>query len=147
MKNKHLFWKSIYKKSSVEIKQNLVFLLTWGAGIGGFMKPVNDLLDGKEPSLNFMEVSLLLVGIFGTFFLDNKLNYNTVRSFIKVFLISTTNIITMLSYSFMIPVLISVMSIINNNQINELLVYKIMVGLLLSTITTIIGKIIREFLD
>ena len=37
-----------------------VGLLTFGASIGGLMGPVGDFLEGKYPSMNDLEISLLI---------------------------------------------------------------------------------------
>jgi hypothetical protein len=42
-------------------------LLTFGASIGGMMGPVGNFLEGKYPSMNDVEISLLLTGVIATF--------------------------------------------------------------------------------
>jgi hypothetical protein len=46
-------------------------LLTFGASIGGLMGPVGDFLKGKYPSMNDVEISLLLTGAIATFFYNS----------------------------------------------------------------------------
>jgi hypothetical protein len=147
IKSKNETLKLIYTKSSEEFKQNLVFLLTWGAGIGGFMKPVNELLDGKSPSFNLLDINLLVIGILGTFFFEKKTKCKSITEFIKMFGVSLTNVITMLSYSFLIPVLITTMLILSTGQMGDNTLNKIVIGILLSCGITVIGKVIRHFLN
>jgi len=46
-------------------------LLTFGASIGGLMGPVGDFLEGKYPSMNDVEISLLLTGAIATLFYNS----------------------------------------------------------------------------
>ena len=48
------------------------FLLTWGAGIGGFFKPVSDFIEGKFPDFSSTDVSLIVVSLICTYFIENK---------------------------------------------------------------------------
>lgn len=51
---------------------DFTFLLTWGAGIGGFFGPVEDFISGKFPSFSSTDVSLILVALITTYFTENK---------------------------------------------------------------------------
>lgn len=44
------------------------FLLTWGAGIGGFMGPVEDFISGKFPSFSSTDISLIMVTYINVFY-------------------------------------------------------------------------------
>jgi hypothetical protein len=46
-------------------------ILTFGASIGGMMGPVGDFLEGKYPSMNDVEISLLLTGVIATFLFNS----------------------------------------------------------------------------
>jgi hypothetical protein len=46
-------------------------ILTFGASIGGMMGPVGNFLEGKYPSMNDVEISLLLTGVIATFFYNS----------------------------------------------------------------------------
>lgn len=48
------------------------FLLTWGAGIGGFFGPVEDFISGKFPSVSSTDISLILISLVSTYFTENK---------------------------------------------------------------------------
>jgi hypothetical protein len=65
----------IGKLISAQIKEitggDKAALLTFGASIGGLMGPVGDFLEGKYPSMNDVEISLLLTGVFATFFYNS----------------------------------------------------------------------------
>jgi hypothetical protein len=58
-------------------------LLTIGASIGGLMGPVGDFLEGKYPSMNDVEISLLLTGVFATFFYNSPKLINKIKDIVK----------------------------------------------------------------
>jgi hypothetical protein len=73
-------------------------LLTFGASIGGLMGPVGNFLEGKYPSMNDGEISLLLTGVLVTFFynspkivkkIKDKIKENNLESEFKVALSKT----------------------------------------------------------
>jgi hypothetical protein len=64
--------KTIIEEAQGQIGMNLQFLLTWGAGIGGFMGPVEDFVRGKYPEIDESELVLILIGVIATYFIDNK---------------------------------------------------------------------------
>ena len=55
-----------------QIGMNLQFLLTWGAGIGGFMGPVEDFVRGRFPELTDLQVFLIILGVISTHLIENK---------------------------------------------------------------------------
>lgn len=59
-----------------------VGLLTFGASIGGLMGPVGDFLEGKYPSMNDLEISLLLTGAIATFFYNSPKLLKKVKNLI-----------------------------------------------------------------
>lgn len=64
--------KDILETSGEQIGENLKFLITWGASIGGMIGPLNDYIQGKHPEINNIELSLLLTGIIANYYFDNK---------------------------------------------------------------------------
>ena len=58
-------------------------LVTFGASIGGLMGPVGDFLEGKYPSMNDVEISLLLTGALATFFYNSPKLINKIKDIIK----------------------------------------------------------------
>jgi hypothetical protein len=55
-------------------------LLTFVASIGGLMGPVGDFLEGKYPNMNDVEISLLLTGVFATFFYNSPKLIKKIKS-------------------------------------------------------------------
>jgi hypothetical protein len=64
--------KDIINTSSEQIGMNLKFMMTWGAGIAGFMGPINDYVKGNYPELNDVELSLILTSVIATYYTDNR---------------------------------------------------------------------------
>jgi hypothetical protein len=77
----------IGKLISTQIKEitggDKAALLTFGASIGGLMGPVGDFLEGKYPSMNDVEISLLLTGVFATFFYNSPKLINKIKDIVK----------------------------------------------------------------
>jgi len=58
-------------------------LLTFGASIGGLMGPVGNFIEGKYPSMNDVEISLLLTGAIATFFYSSPKLIDKIKEKIK----------------------------------------------------------------
>jgi hypothetical protein len=60
---------------STQIKEVMgndkIGLLTFGASVGGLMGPVGEFIGGKYPSMNDVEISLLLTGVIATLFYNS----------------------------------------------------------------------------
>jgi len=163
----------IRKFSTEEFSNNLGFLITWGAGIGGFMGPVNDFLSGQYDGLSEHDTYLILLGVIGTIFMNGKdftkdviskindeglINVfkttlskakdlkKTFISFLKSLDINANSMVTMLSYAFMIPVLGPVIKFIQEGVITYDNLKLFVSSLGMSKFTTISGKTISEFL-
>jgi hypothetical protein len=75
--------KKIVDEAQSQIGLNLQFLLTWGAGIGGFMGPIEEFVKGRFPELSDMQITLILIGVISTYFFDNKKFVSTIYNKIK----------------------------------------------------------------
>lgn len=130
-----------YKQTGI----NLSMLLTWGASIGGFISPVSQWLQGKNPELSDGDISLILVSVVSVIFYENKeviknlvshlkdrnlLNYfkltlkkakdleSTFLSFIKSLNIVSFNMLSMLSYAFLVPLLPLIYDMVSQKHFN-----------------------------
>jgi riboflavin transporter FmnP len=111
---------------------NLSMLLTWGASIGGLISPVTQWLQGQNPELSESDISLIMTSIICVIFYENKETLGTLLkhlkerklikyfkmslektkelqktfiSFLKSLNIVSFNVLNMLSYSFLVPLL------------------------------------------
>ena len=170
-KNYNLF-KKITRFSSDEFSNNLGFLITWGAGVGGFVGPVNDLIQGKYPEISERNVILILLAVVGVLFLHKRSFiidvieevkkeglYNVFKeclekakdlkstfvSFLKSLNIAVSNLISMLSYSFLIPSLVPIVNFIEsgNTSNEDLMLFVTSIGA--SKLVTLSGKTLSEF--
>jgi len=169
--NQRLF-KRISKYSIEEFSNNLGFLMTWGAGIGGFMSPVNDFLEGRYPELPERNITLILLAVVGTLFM-NKRNFikeviqkvkekglfeefkqalnkskelkNTFISFLENMGVTIKSLVTMLSYAFLIPSLMPIVNFIESGMTTQDDISTFITSISASGAVTLSGKILGEF--
>lgn len=174
IKQNHKIFKRITKLSISEFNDNLGFLMTWGAGIGGFVKPVNDFLEGRHPELTERNITLILLAVVGTTFLQKKefvsdviskikekglfnifkVAYekaknlkNTFISFLETLGVTIKNLITMLSYSFLIPSLIPIGNFIESGITSQEDILMFITSITSSSLVTLSGKTLGEFFN
>lgn len=124
--------KQVIESTATQTGINLSMLLTWGASIGGFISPVIQWLQGKNPQLSDMDISLIMTAVIAVIFYDNKKvitdlvneikkrgleDYfknslkksidlkKTLVNFLRSLNISSFNLLSMLSYAFLVPLL------------------------------------------
>jgi len=169
--NQRLF-KRISRYSIEEFSNNLGFLMTWGAGIGGFMSPVNDFLEGRYPELPERNITLILLAVVGTLFM-NKRNFikeviqkvkekglfeefkqalnkskelkNTFISFLENMGVTIKSLVTMLSYAFLIPSLMPIVNFIESGMTTQDDISTFITSISASGAVTLSGKILGEF--
>ena len=162
----------IIKESKEQIGINLEFLLTWGAGIGGFMGPVEDFIQGRFPDLSETEFLLLMTGVIATYFvkskktltkiynkikeknLDNKFEstlkksdslYQSFLDLVESLNLTIHNLSNMLSYTFIIPILPNILSMVENESSLDISnLTKRIIGFIGVTIA---GVSIKEFIS
>jgi hypothetical protein len=66
------FFKKVNNQAKEQMSLDLGFLMTWGASIAGFMKPVADFMEGNYPELSQTDILLLTTGAILTYFTSNK---------------------------------------------------------------------------
>ena len=64
--------KNIIEETSKEFGGHFNILISWGATIGGFVGPLEDFLSGQYPELSDLEISLILMGVISSYYIDNK---------------------------------------------------------------------------
>jgi hypothetical protein len=74
--------KSIISELRIVANNDKLGLLTFSASVGGFIGPVQDFIEGKYPTLNDVEISLILTGVVSTFFFNSPTLLRKIRKMI-----------------------------------------------------------------
>lgn len=72
IKNNYEVASEILKSSKEQMGVNLQFLMTWGASIGGFVGPLTQFVEGRNPELTSTQITSIMIGVIATFYLDNR---------------------------------------------------------------------------
>lgn len=166
--------KEIIKEAQNQIGMNLQFLLTWGAGIGGFMGPVEDFVREKYPEIDESELVLILIGVIATYFVDNKKIVtkiytkiyedglsgifdrilkktdtlrNTFIEFIDSLGLTFHKITNMLSYTFIIPILPMIYQMVEDGSTENVDFKQLAIRIISFTGLTLSGIIFKELLS
>lgn len=166
--------KEIIKEAQNQIGMNLQFLLTWGAGIGGFMGPVEDFVREKYPEIDESELVLILIGVIATYFVDNKKIVtkiytkiyedglsgifdrilkktdtlrNTFIEFIDSLGLTFHKITNMLSYTFIIPILPMIYQMVEDGSTENVDLKQLAIRIISFTGLTLSGIIFKELLS
>jgi hypothetical protein len=62
----------IFEGTKIDIENHFKFLLTWGAGIGGFIEPVEKYINNEFPDLSEKQVTLILIAVISTLFFESQ---------------------------------------------------------------------------
>jgi riboflavin transporter FmnP len=173
IKKNNDFIKKIVKDSSEQTGLNLEFMLTWGAVIGGFMRPIHDFVQGIYPEMSDIELSLVLTGIIAIHFIDNKKTVGSILETIKekgfysifkkissksnelkrVFIgfiqslgITFHKVTNILNYAFIIPILPMLYEIATDGELNNKDIQEIVKRLGTFTVLTVSGIIVKELI-
>lgn len=157
-----------------QMGMNLQFLLTWGAGIGGFVGPVEDFVRGRFPNISEQEVMLICIGVIATYFLDNKKNIskiyekiqdeglskvfetvikksdtlrNTLLDFIDSLGVTFHRITNMLSYTFILPLIPPILDIAKSGSIDHIDPKELAMRIIGFTGLTISGIIFKDLIS
>lgn len=169
--------KQIVRDSKRKFKLDSSFLLTWGAVLGGFMRPVVDYLNGKHPELSSTDVSLISLGVIMTYFYSNvdklrpvldlirqnglvnefddalnKAGYlkDAFVEFLRSLGVLTSSVSNMLAYAFLIPILPTLMSMAQSGATEvkiQFLIKSILGYVTLITSSTSLEKLINKMVD
>lgn len=72
IKNNYEVASEILKSSKEQMGVNLQFLMTWGASIGGFVGPLTQFVEGRNPEITSTQITSIMIGVIATFYLDNR---------------------------------------------------------------------------
>jgi len=164
----------VLKEVNENYKLNFEFLITWGASIGGFITPISEFLQGRFPEMSDLDLSLVLTGIIAVNFIDNRKSVEKVLKLIKEeglsdifkvgldksidlkdvmfkFLeslnITFFKITKMMSYAFIIPILVMLYTMVINKQINESDAKEITLRILGSGLVNVGGIMIKDLVS
>jgi hypothetical protein len=164
---------NILKESQAQMGLNLQFLFTWGAGIGGFMGPVEDFIRGRFPELSEQELLYILIGVIATYFIDNKKTVskiyteiqenglskvfevvlrktdtlkNTFLNFVESLGVTFHKITNMVSYLFILPLIPPLANLVFNGSLENMDSRELAMRIIGFAGVTISGIIFRELI-
>jgi hypothetical protein len=164
----------VLKEVNENYKLNFEFLITWGASIGGFITPISKFLQGRFPEMSDLDLSLVLTGIIAVNFIDNKRSVEKVLKkikeeglsdifkvgldksielkevmfkFLESLNITLFKITKMMSYAFIIPILVMLYTMVINKQINESDAKEISLRILGSGLVNVGGIMIKDLIS
>lgn len=70
---------SILDEVKKQTNLDLGILLSWSASIGGFMSPLNDIIQGKFPEFSDSDRFLILSGLLFSVLYQNKKYFNEIK--------------------------------------------------------------------
>ena len=153
---------------------NLEFLITWGASIGGFIAPVGDFVQGKYPQITDIELSLILTGIIAIHYLDNKKQIEKILlkikeeglsdvfkvgldksnelkdvlfNFLESLNITFFKVSKMMSYAFIVPILLMIFSMVKSNNLNVPDAKEVALRIIGSGIVSLSGIVVRDLIS
>jgi hypothetical protein len=153
---------------------NLEFLITWGASIGGFIAPVGDFVQGKYPQITDIELSLILTGIIAIHYLDNKKQIEKILlkikeeglsdvfkvgldksnelkdvlfNFLESLNITFFKVSKMMSYAFIVPILLMIFSMVKSNNLNVSDAKEVALRIIGSGIVSLSGIVVRDLIS
>lgn len=150
---------------------NLEFLITWGASIGGFIAPIGEFIQGRYPEISEVELSLILTGIIAVHYLDNKKEIekilqkikedglsdafklglkksnelkDTLFKFLESLNITFFKVSKMMSYAFIVPILLMLFNMVKSREINVSDAKEISLRIVGSGIVSLSGIVVRD---
>ena len=166
--------KNIIDQAQNQMGMNLGFLLTWGAGIGGFIGPVEDFVRGRYPEMDEREIIFVLMGVIATYFIGNKKIVakiykeiqendlskvfenilkktdtlrNTFLDFIQSLGVSFHRVTNMLSYTFIIPLIFPLYELLRFGTIENVDPKELAIRIIGFTGATLSGIIFKELIS
>jgi len=159
----------VLKEVNENYKLNFEFLITWGASIGGFISPISEFLQGRFPEISDLDLSLIAVN-----YIDNRKSVEKVLKlireeglsdifkvgldksielkevmfkFLESLNITLFKITKMMSYAFIIPILVMLYTMVINKQINESDAKEITLRILGSGLVNVGGIMIKDLIS
>lgn len=148
-------------------------LLTWGAAVGGLVAPLDNYIRTNNFQLSNNEISLILVGVASTIVFDNEKLFKDVldkiktegleKTFYKILSkgkklkesfigfmtslgISVTNITALVRYSFLIPIISDIQSLIYSSNNPKEVIVRIVERIFYSGVITVSEIILKRII-
>ena len=171
VKNNYEFVKKVIQEASESMGMNLQFAITWGASIGGFIAPIGEFIQGRYPEISEVELSLILTGIISIHYLDNKKEIekilqkikedglsdafklglkksnelkDTLFKFLESLNITFFKVSKMMSYAFIVPILLMLFNMVKSHEINVSDAKEIALRIVGSGIVSLSGIVVRD---
>ena len=83
VESSYSFMKNLIKQVELTRKLNLTFLSTWGAAMGGFIKPLSDFIVNGDFNITKEQIAVILVGVGLSYYGKNKEDLQKIYNIIK----------------------------------------------------------------
>lgn len=132
LKNLSKLSNEVYETSKKKFGIDLKLLVTWGAGVGGFIAPLDNFIKNGNFNISDSDGTLIIVAVISTLFLDNESKIKRIQdeieknglseifdltlnkaetlkesfiNFLSSMNVSVNNVISLARYSFLIPII------------------------------------------
>lgn len=172
------FTNKLISKVQKKYKLNLSLLTTWGTAVGGLVMPLDNYIKTNNLSLDDNQTALILIGIASAYFLDNKKLFGkiiekikeegiyeifknvisksedlkfTFTSFIKSLNTTLESVTDILSYAFLIPIVMDLQQLAQKNsdllETSEIVAERLMVSGIVVVSGVALVNLINKMLD
>ncbi len=168
------FAQEVLQKSNRLRTLNLKFWSTWGAAIGGFIKPLSDFIETQNFDITPEQASVILVGITMSYFFQNEEEFakiykiikdeglediyekvsekaknlkNTFLRFIQSLNVNFSSVVEMMHYAFIIPIFFDLQSLSSGSSDLQSTAVTIAKRLLASEVVLISGNALVKLIE
>ena len=180
MRELYSFTSNVVNKAKKTYGLNLKFLLTWGASVGGLVMPLDNFIKSGRFDITEEQATLILIGVICTYFYDNAKTLKVILSkikeegleeifnevllksknlkdsftrFIKSTKVTLNSSLDIISYAFLIPIIVDIQSLATSDVDVQTISMKIAKRLVASgvvlvgqlVLTDMLKKIIKKF--
>lgn len=169
------FTNSLINKVKRKFALNLKLLSTWGTSVGGLVLPLDEYIRTNEFKVDENQAALILLGVVSIIYFDNKSLFEKIYSkikeegleqiFLKVYTkglklreaflgflnslqLSITSISELISYSFLIPIILDIQNLVRSSgdfeKTAENITERIVASGLVLVSTEILNEVLRK---
>jgi hypothetical protein len=167
------FTNSLINKVKRKFALNLKLLSTWGTSVGGLVLPLDEYIRTNEFKVDENQAALILLGVVSIIYFDNKSLFEKIYSkikeegleqiFLKVYTkglklreaflgflnslqLSITSISELISYSFLIPIILDIQNLVRSSGDFEKTAENITERIVASGLVLVSAEILNEVL-